>query len=185
MSLNELDDPYNSEFFLHLEERGFHTSVVFGILGDYFPNIVTSDHPLPNPKCTLWEPYYLERRKLTSGDDLLYYKDGEYGIFKFDGIIFIDSSNAGMYSFTQKTFIPIEQLIFFPSKLEPETYCIIKNITFDTYIKSAKVIQRQWRKYFEYKLKCTIKIQRTVLHYLYRFDGPMYHSIMKKVRKSI
>lgn len=127
-----------------------------GWVGRQFPEIIDKSSPnyCDEEDITSWEPYFIEGRKLSSGDQLLYCKNGEYGIFNFDYVITDLDQTIGIISIEDYSFIDYKYLKFYPKSKEEylihennNIYYILRNITFNSYIQASNIIKRAYRNY--------------------------------------
>lgn len=127
-----------------------------GWVGRQFPEIIDKTIGKPSPDqedITCWEPYFIEGRKLSSSDQLLYIKNGEYGIFNFDYLITDKEKNIGLISIEDYLFIDYKKLKFYPSSKSvyvnknDDIYYILRNITFNSYSVASNRIKRAYRNY--------------------------------------
>ena len=126
-----------------------------GWVGRQFPELITeSSSKDGDPEdITCWNSYFIESRKLSSGDQLLFVKNGEYGIFHFDYLITDHDEKIGLISIDDYLFIDYKHIQFYPSSKEEyrnkndDIYYILRNITFNSYNVASNRIKRAFRNY--------------------------------------
>jgi hypothetical protein len=123
-----------------------------GLVGRQFPELITESSS-KDGDITCWNSYFIESRKLSSGDQLLFVKNGEYGIFHFDYLITDHDENIGLISIDDYLFIDYKYIRFYPSSKEEyrnkndNIYYILRNITFNSYSVASNRIKRAFRNY--------------------------------------
>jgi hypothetical protein len=106
---------------------------------------------------TCWEKYYVELKKLSSGDQLLYKKANDFGIITLEYMIFNKNEKLGILNVSENTYIPIENIRFDTDTANSadanndKIYHIIKNITWEKYHTSADKIKKAFKNYMNAK----------------------------------
>lgn len=132
-----------------LRKHGYEPSdaitLCWGWLGNEIDGIVRKWHKRPTGETTGWEPYYIELKRLSSGDYLLYESNGSFGVFQMDYLILDGRQVIGLYNIMGNKMLPFKDVSF--DKYRWAKYNVIVNLTFQSYVWASNTIKNAWKEY--------------------------------------
>lgn len=173
---------YQLNFQLEAINEYFDSSYVsHGYLGDFLlPGMLVKKYDILDQNCERnveidddgcipeWGKHMLYLKLFSTGDEYVVNYYGKIFLIKVGCLITAERDGAVVTRIVYDEYS--RGAMYFD-----DTFTILKCVTYEKYIKSANIIKRAFRLYKQRKLEeaAATKIQRAVMHYLYRPTGQM------------